>query len=432
MLDPALLRKDPEAVAQKLALRGYELDVEAFQRIDGERKSLQVRTQSLQSERNSRSKAIGKAKQAGEDIEPLKAEVGRIGDELKRIESELDILLERERDLMLALPNIAHESVPVGDTEDENREERKVGEPPRFNFEPRDHVDIGATLGGIDFERASRMAGSRFVVLTGAIARLHRALAQFMVDLHVNEHGYTEVYAPILVNGQTLTGTGQLPKFADDQFAVKDRDAYLIPTAEVSLTNLHGGEILEAHALPLRYGAHTPCFRKEAGSHGRDTRGMLRQHQFDKVELVHLTRPEDSYDALELLTSHAEAVLQRLGLAYRVVTLCTGDIGNAAAKTYDIEVWLPGQNTYREISSCSNCEAFQARRMRTRWRNPQTGKPEPLHTLNGSGVAVGRALIAVLENYQRADGSVAIPVALQPYLGAMTEIAARADVAGQP
>lgn len=430
MLDPAWLRKDPEAVAQKLALRGYELDVEAFKRVDAERKSLQVSTQTLQSERNARSKAIGAAKQAGEDIAPLTAEVGRIGDELKRVAAELDGLLERERDLMLALPNLTHESVPEGESEDDNREERKVGVPPSFDFEPRDHVDIGAAIGGIDFERASKLAGSRFVALTGPIARLHRALAQFMLDLHVNEHGYTEVYTPFLVNAQALTGTGQLPKFADDQFAVEGRDAYLIPTAEVPLTNLHSGEIVEAETLPVLYGAHTACFRKEAGAHGRDTRGMLRQHQFDKVELVHLTRPDDSYKALEALTGHAEAVLQRLGLAYRVVTLCTGDIGFAAAKTYDIEVWLPGQGKYREISSCSNCEAFQARRMRSRWRNPQTGKPEPLHTLNGSGVAVGRALIAVLENYQRVDGSVAIPHALQPYMGMMSEIAVPVENTG--
>ena len=416
------MRKDPRAVAERLALRGHALDVEAFSQLDARRKALQVRTQALQNERNTRSKAIGQAKQAGEDIEPLVAEVGRLGDELKSTAAELDTLLAEERELMLALPNLTHETVPYGQTEEDNREERRVGEPPSFDFEPRDHVDIGAMLGGMDFERASKLAGSRFVTLQGPVARLHRALAQFMIDLHVDEHGYTEIYAPYLVTAEPLIGSGQLPHLGEDLFRVEDRDAYLIPTAEVTLTNLPSGEIIEADALPLRFVAHTPCFRREAGSYGKDTRGMLRQHQFDKVELVHVTRPDESYAALETLARHAEEVLQRLGLAYRVVTLCTGDIGFASAKTYDIEVWLPGQDKYREISSCSNCEAFQARRMQARWRNPRTAKPELVHTLNGSGVAAGRALIAVLENYQRADGSVMVPEVLRPYMGGVSEI----------
>ena len=422
MLDPTLFRKQLKETAERLARRGFRLDVDRVAALEGERKQVQVRTQELQNERNTRSKAIGKAKGAGEDIAPLVAEVSRLGDELKAQESRLEEIQKELEAITLGVPNIAHESVPVGEDEEDNREERQWGEPTRFNFEPKDHVDLGAIHGDMDFELASKIAGSRFVTLRGPLARMHRALTQFMIDLHTREHGYTEAYVPYLLNTDALTGTGQLPKFDDDLFHVNEQGFYLIPTAEVPLSNFARERILEPEELPMKLVAHTPCFRSEAGSYGKDTRGMLRQHQFEKVELVHIVRPEDSYDALEELTGHAETVLQRLGLPYRVVTLCTGDMGGAAAKTYDIEVWLPGQQRYREISSCSNCEAYQARRMKARWRNPDTGKPEHVHTLNGSGLAVGRTLIAVMENNQRDDGSIAVPEALQSYLGGMSDI----------
>ena len=421
MLDPKLLRTDLDGVARALARRGFVLDRARFTELEAERKRVQVEVESLRQKRNERSKEIGRAKAAGEDVGPLKAEVGELGRQLAEAEQSLEKVGAELDALAAGLPNIPHESVPDGADETSNVEVRRRGEPPRFDFEPQDHVAIGQGLGLVDFDAAARLSGSRFVVLRGGVARLHRALAQFMLDLHANEHGYTECYVPYLVRDAALYGTGQLPKFAEDLFAVEG-GYRLIPTAEVSLTNLVRDDIVDASALPLRVMAHTPCFRSEAGSHGQDTRGMIRQHQFDKVELVHIVRPEESYDALEALTSHAEAVLRRLGLAYRVVALCAGDLGFASAKTYDLEVWLPGQNRYREISSCSNCEAFQARRMQARWRNPATGKPELVHTLNGSGVAVGRALVAVLENYQQADGSVRVPEVLQPYLGGQTVI----------
>lgn len=378
---------------------------------------MQVATEQLQAERNARSKAIGQAKAAGEDIQPLLDAVADLGDQLKSRQGELDEVQGGLQDFMLGLPNIPHESVPVGTSEDDNLELRRRGEPRTFSFDVRDHVDLGALHAGMDFEAGVTLASSRFVVLSGAIARLHRALAQFMLDVHTSEHGYREVYVPYLVNEQTMRGTGQLPKFKEDLFEIGEQELYLIPTAEVPVTNLAQDTILDADVLPAKYVCHTPCFRSEAGSYGKDTRGMIRQHQFDKVELVQLVRPEDSYAVLEDLTANAEAILQKLELPYRVVTLCSGDLGFSAAKTYDIEVWLPAQGAYREISSCSNFEAFQARRIKARWRNPETGKPELVHTLNGSGVAVGRALIAVLENYQQADGSISVPAALRNYMG---------------
>ncbi len=422
MIDPNLLRKDLEQTAQRLAARGFELDVKRLRALEEERKAVQVRTQELQNERNVRSKAIGKAKAAGEDIQPLVKEVSRLGDALKESESRLNQIQAALNEILLGIPNLTHESVPAGASEEDNREERRVGEPPQFDFDFKDHVDLGEGLGHMDFELAGKLAGSRFATFSGPIAKLHRALARFMLDLHVNEHGYTEVYVPFLVNPETLTGTGQLPKFGEDLFRVENGDFYLIPTAEVPVTNIVRDRIVEAADLPLRFVCHTPCFRSEAGSYGKDTRGMLRQHQFEKVELVHIVRPQDSYDALEELTANAEQVLKRLELPYRVVTLCTGDIGFGAAKTYDIEVWMPAQDRYREISSCSNCEDFQARRMKARWRNPDSGKPELVHTLNGSGLAVGRTLIALMENCQQADGSIRIPKALVPYLDGMTSI----------
>ena len=422
MLDPALLRRDLETTAARLAARGVELDTARIGRLEAERKDIQGRTQALQHERNTRSKAIGRAKSKGEDIEPLLADVARLGDELKAAETRLSELQAELEGIALDIPNLTHDSVPVGRDEDDNREERRVGEPPRFDFEPKDHTDLGVGLGALDFELASKLAGSRFVTLSGGFARLHRALIQFMIDVHTREHGYREIYIPYLVSSDVLRGTGQLPKFADDLFRIDEHDLYLIPTAEVPVTNVARERILEPDDLPMRFVCHSPCFRREAGSYGKDTRGMLRQHQFEKVELVHIVRPDESYDALETLTAHAESILARLGLAYRVVTLCTGDIGFAAAKTYDLEVWLPGQQRYREISSCSNCESFQARRMRARWRNPDTGKAELVHTLNGSGVAIGRALIAVVESYQQADGSIQVPAPLVPYMGGETVI----------
>jgi len=423
MLDPKLLRTNLQTVAATLKRRGMELDTAAIEKLEAQRKELQVRTQELQNERNTRSKSIGKAKAAGEDIQPLLKEVASLGDALKEAENALKQLQEELRDIILGLPNLPDDSVPDGRDEEDNREERTWGEIPQFDFEPRDHVDLGEALGGLDFASAAKITGSRFTVMHGKMARLHRALTQFMLDQHTTEHGYRETYVPYMVNADSMTGTGQLPKFAEDAFKLEgEHGYYLIPTAEVPLTNLLRDEILDADALPFKVVAHTPCFRSEAGAYGKDTRGMIRQHQFDKVELVQAVRPEDSFNALEELTAHAETILQKLGLAYRVVTLCTGDLGFSATKTYDLEVWLPGQGKYREISSCSNFLDFQARRMQARWRNPETGKPELLHTVNGSGLAVGRTLVAVLENYQQADGSVKIPEALVPYMGGMTEI----------
>ncbi len=421
MLDPKQLRTELDQVAQALARRGFTLDTERYRAIEARRKALQVETQELQNERNQRSKAIGQAKARGEDVQPLLEAVSGISERLKANEQALDALQKELDELHLSIPNIPHPSVPDGLDEESNQEVRRWGEPPSFDFKPLDHVELGAIHGGMDFELAAKLAGARFVVLKGSLARLQRALVQFMLDLHVNEHGYEEVYVPYLANADSLRGTGQLPKFEEDQFRIAgDNPLYLIPTAEVPVTNLVRDVILEAGEMPRRYVAHTPCFRSEAGSYGKDVRGMIRQHQFEKVELVQIVPAGSSYEALEELTSHAEEVLRRLELPYRVMALCAGDMGFSAAKTYDLEVWLPGQGKYREISSCSNFEDFQARRMQARWRNPATGKPELVHTLNGSGLAVGRCLVAILENYQEADGRVRIPTALQPYLGGRT------------
>ena len=420
MLDPKLLRTDPDAVARNLARRGYTLDVAFFRALEERRKAGQVEADRLRAERNNHSKAVGAAKARGEDIAPQMARGEALAAELARVEATLTGVQGELDQWLLGIPNLLDPSVPDGADESANVEVRRVGEPRRFDFEPKDHVAIGAGLDGLDFDAASRLSGARFAVLRGGVARLHRALTQFMLDMHTGEHGYTELYVPYLVSRATLTGTGQLPKFEADLFAVPhDPELFLIPTAEVPVTNLVRGEIVAAERLPLRHVAHTPCFRSEAGAYGKDTRGLIRQHQFDKVELVQIVRPQDSAQALEALTAHAEAVLRALELPYRVMALCAGDIGFSSSKTYDLEVWLPGQGKYREISSCSNCEGFQARRMQARWRNPEGGKPEPVHTLNGSGVAVGRALVAVLENYQRADGSVAVPDVLRPYMGGL-------------
>ena len=424
MLDPKRLRTELDEVARQLARRGLQLDTGRIRELEEQRKSLQVQTQELQNERNTRSKSIGKAKAAGEDIQPLLDEVASLGDQLKAAEESLNEVQTALREIALGMPNVPHESVPEGQDEEDNREERTWGEIPQFDFEPKDHVDLGEALGGLDFDAAAKLTGSRFVVMSGALARLHRALTQFMLDTHTGEHGYTETYVPYLVNSDSLFGTGQLPKFEADLFRLEGTDFRLIPTAEVPVTNLVRDVIVEADDMPRKWVAHTPCFRSEAGAYGKDTRGMIRQHQFDKVELVQAVRPEESFDALEQLTGHAEAILQKLGLAYRVVTLCTGDLGFSSTKTYDLEVWLPGQGKYREISSCSNFVDFQARRLQARWRNPETGKPELLHTLNGSGLAVGRTLVAVLENYQQADGSVRVPEVLRPYMGGLEVIAA--------
>jgi len=433
VLDMRLLRTDLDGVVANLARRGFTFDREGFIALEERRKALQVDVDRLRNERNTRSKSIGRAKAQGQDIAPLLAEVESLGDELKRADEGLAAVQAELDTMLLGVPNLLHDSVPDGVDENANAEVRRWGTPREFDFEPRDHVALGEALGGLDFESATVLSGARFVVMRAGIARLHRALAQFMLDLHTGEHGYTEAYVPYLVTRQTLTGTGQLPKFESDLFALKSRDElqgeerlqdlYLIPTAEVPLTNLSRDAILESDALPLKFVAHTPCFRSEAGSYGKDTRGLIRQHQFDKVEMVQVVRPGDSYQALEDMTHHACTVLERLGLPYRVVALCAGDMGFGGSKTYDLEVWLPGQGKYREISSVSNCEAFQARRMLARWRNPETGKPEPVHTLNGSGVAVGRALVAVLENYQQADGSVVVPEALRPYMAGLERIA---------
>ena len=417
MLDPKLLRQDFDSVAANLARRGFKLDRARYLALETERKDLQTRVETLRQTRNERSKAIGRAKAAGGDVEALKREVGSLGEELGRGETRLTALGAELDDFLAGLPNTVHESVPDGADAEGNIEVRRWGMPPQLAFEALDHVALGEKLGLIDFDAAAKLSGARFVVLKGAVAHLHRALAQLMLNLHTREHGYSETYVPYLVNDATLFGTGQLPKFAADLFALEaENKLRLIPTAEVSLTNLVRDTIVEADELPMRLTAHTPCFRSEAGAYGQDTRGMIRQHQFDKVELVHIARPDESYRELEVLVGNAEAVLQRLGLAYRVMALCAGDMGFASAKTYDLEVWLPGQGKYREISSCSNCEAFQARRMQARWRNPETGKPELVHTLNGSGLAVGRTLVAVLENYQQADGSIVVPEALRPYM----------------
>ncbi len=423
MLDPKLLRNELEEVAVQLRRRGFELDVERLRRLEHERKQLQVETQRLQSERNRSAKAIGRAKAQGEEIEPLVQAMADLKSRLEAAETRLSHIQRELEAMALEIPNLPHPSVPDGAGEEDNLEIRRWGEPPQFPFVPRDHVDLGAALGQMDFETAARIAGSRFSLLTGPLARLHRALIQFMLDLHTREHGYMESYVPYLVNAESLRGTGQLPKFEEDLFKLEgEHEYYLIPTAEVPVTNMVRDCIIEAERLPLRYVAHTPCFRSEAGSYGKDTRGMIRQHQFEKVEMVQIVHPEESWEVLEQLTGHAERVLQLLELPYRVVVLCAGDLGFSAAKTYDLEVWLPGQQKYREISSCSNFTDFQARRLKARWRNPESGKPELVHTLNGSGLAVGRTLVAIMENGQQEDGSIRIPEVLRPYMGGMERI----------
>jgi seryl-tRNA synthetase len=424
VIDPKLLRTDPDAVARNLARRGYLLDVAALRALEDKRKPWQVEVDRLRAERNANARAVGAAKSRAENAAPLIARSESLAAELTRAEAELAAVQEELEQWQLGLPNLLHDSVPDGNEESANAEVRRWGEPRAFPFQARDHVEIGERLGGLDFEAAARLSGARFVVMRGAVARLHRALAQFMLDLHTREHGYTEVYVPYLVRPAALTGTGQLPKFEQDLFAVRSEQSfYLIPTAEVPVTNLVREQIVPAERLPLKWVAHTPCFRSEAGAAGKDTRGMIRNHQFDKVELVQIVRPADSYAALEELTAHAEAVLRRLEIPYRTVALCAGDIGFGSAKTYDIEAWLPSQQRYREISSCSNFEAFQARRMQARWRNPEGGKPEPVHTLNGSGLAVGRTLVALLENFQNEDGSVRVPAALRTYMDGLARLA---------
>ncbi|MFZ5656684.1 MAG: serine--tRNA ligase [Pseudomonadota bacterium] len=425
MLDSALLRQRPAELAERLATtRGFMLDASRLESLEAERKQIQTRTQELQNLRNTRSKAIGQAKAKGEDVAPLMAEVAGIADELKASETRLDAIREEIEAIALGIPNLPHESVPAGTDETGNVECHRWGTPREFDFAPRDHVELGARNGWLDGDTAAKLSGARFTVLRGPLARLHRALAQFMLDLHTGEHGYLEVNVPVIVNAESMRGTGQLPKFEEDLFstAVGDSRRYLIPTSEVPLTNIVRDEIIEDAQLPLRMTAHSMCFRAEAGSHGRDTRGMIRQHQFEKVELVSIVRPDGSEAEHERMTRAAEVVLERLGLPYRRMLLCSGDMGFSASKTFDLEVWLPSQGTYREISSCSNCDAFQARRMQARWRNPATGKPEPLHTLNGSGVAIGRALIAVMENYQQADGSIVVPDVLRPYMGGVERL----------
>ena len=422
MIDIQLLRKDPQAVARRLATRGAgAFDINQYLDLDARRKEIQTFVEQAQAARNRLAKEIGQAKAKQQDAAALLAQAEQSKAELEKSEKDLSVLQAELEDFLRRVPNLPHESVPVGGSSEENREERRWGEPRKFGFAVKDHVDVGGALGGLDFETAAKLSGSRFVVMKGAVARLHRALAQFMLDLHTSEHGYTEVYVPYMVSGACADGVSSLAKFKDDLFKLEGRDLFLIPTAEYPVTNFVREEILPAERLPLKYVCHSPCFRSEAGSAGKDTRGMIRNHQFDKVELVQIVRPEQSYQGLEELTSHAEAVLKRLELPYRVVSLCTGDIGFSSAKTYDLEVWLPSQNAYREISSCSNFEAFQARRMHARWRNDK-GKPEPVHTLNGSGLAVGRTLVAILENFQEADGSVTIPGALRPYLGGQGKI----------
>ncbi|MBA6262763.1 serine--tRNA ligase [Colwellia sp. Bg11-12] len=425
MLDPKLFRNDIEATAAQLAKRGFVLDTALLIQLEEQRKAFQIKTQELQNQRNTRSKSIGKAKAQGEDIQPLLAEVSQLGADLDAAKAEQDDVLAKIDDILSAVPNLIHESVPEGASEDDNVEIKRWGTPRVFDFEVKDHVDVGAGIGnGLDFESGAKLAGTRFAVLRGQIAKMHRALAQLMLDVHTQEHGYQEMYVPYLVNQESLYGTGQLPKFGEDLFHtdLSNKKFSLIPTAEVPLTNLLRNEIVEEAELPIKMCAHTPCFRSEAGSGGRDIRGLIRQHQFDKVEMVQIVKPEDSFGALEALTGHAEKILEKLELPYRTVILCTGDIGFSATKTFDIEVWLPAQNTYREISSCSNMGDFQARRMQARFRNSETKKPELLHTLNGSGLAVGRTLVAILENYQQADGSLKVPTALQPYMNGLTQI----------
>ena len=422
MLDSKLLRSDLPGVAAALARRGFVLDIAAFGALEEQRKAVQIEADRLRAERNAGAKAVGMAKAKGQDVAALLAAGEALGSQVQAAEAQLESIQSQLGALQLGLPNLLHASVPDGRDESANVEVRRWGTPRQFSFEAKDHVALGEPL-GLDFEAAGRISGARFAVMTGAVAKLHRALAQFMLDLHTREHGYVEANVPVLVHAAALVGTGQLPKFEQDLFAVRgDPGFYLIPTAEVSVTNLVADQIVAAERLPLRFAAHSLCFRSEAGAAGMDTRGMIRQHQFEKVELVQIVKPETSYAALEELTSHAEAVLKALELPYRVLSLCAGDTGFGSAKTYDLEVWLPSQNRYREISSCSNCEAFQARRMQARWRNPETGKPEPLHTLNGSGVAVGRALVAVLENYQQVDGSITVPAALVPYMGGVSVV----------
>jgi len=428
MLDIQILRNDLAGVEKRLATRGFTLDTEKFVQLEGERKTIQTRTQELQAKRNATSKQIGQAKAKGEDVSAIMAEVVALGDDLKQLETHLGEIQHDFNAFLSVIPNLPGESVPAGKSEADNVEVRKVGEMPEFDFEVKDHVSIGEGLGGLDFETAAKISGARFSLLRGPLARLHRALAQFMVDMHADQHGYTEVYVPYVVNADSMLGTGQLPKFEEDLFRVPrvmgeegEKSFYLIPTAEVPVTNMLRDEIVQMEELPMKFVAHTPCFRSEAGSAGRDTRGMIRQHQFDKVELVQMVHPDESHTALEELLGHAEVIMQKLALPYRVVKLCTGDMGFSAAMTYDIEVWLPAQNTYREISSCSSFEAFQARRMQARFRNAK-GKPELLHTVNGSGLAVGRTLVAVLENNQQVDGSVRIPEVLRPYMGGLEKL----------
>lgn len=424
MLDIKIVRENPEAVAVQLAKKKYVFPVARFNELEALRREAQILSENLQNERNTRSKQIGKAKASGEDIQPLLAEVQHLGDQLDDAKQKLNEISSDLDDILLGVPNLPDASVPTGESEDDNVEVRRWGTPREFDFEPLDHVALGEQNGGLDFETAAKITGSRFALMTGKMARMHRALIQFMLDVQTEEHGYTEAYVPYMVNEESLKGTGQLPKFGEDLFKVPfgDRQYYLIPTAEVPVTNIVRDEILDAEKLPVKFTAHTPCFRSEAGASGKDTRGMIRQHQFEKVEMVQIVEPSQSWETLEAMTSHAEAILQKLNLPYRVVALCGGDLGFGAAKTYDLEVWLPGQDKYREISSVSNMTDFQARRLKARWRNPETGKPELLHTLNGSGLAIGRTLVAVLENYQTADGRIMVPDALQPYMGGVTSL----------
>ena len=423
MLDPKLLRSEFDEVAKHLSRRGLTLDQQRFAKLEEQRKSLQVQTEDLQGQRNKNSKLIGQAKSKGEDASEIMSEMVRINQDLKLNETKLEALLSEIQAWMLELPNLPDASVPDGNLEEDNQEVRKWGETPKFDFEVKDHVDLGEGIGGLDFETAAKMTGSRFVTMHDGIAKLHRALIQFMIDIHSSEHGYKEVYVPFIVNAQSLTGTGQLPKFEEDLFKLNhENNYYLIPTAEVPVTNIWRDRIAKEEELPIKYVCHTPCFRSEAGSYGKDTRGMIRQHQFEKVEMVQLVKPETSWRMLEELVGHAEMILQKLNLAYRVVTLCTGDLGFSSAKTYDIEVWLPAQNTYREISSCSNFLDFQARRLKARWKNIATKKTEYLHTLNGSGLAIGRTLVAILENYQDKEGNIIIPEALKPYMRGQDKI----------
>lgn len=424
MLDIKIVRENPEAVAAQLAKKKYDFPVARFNELEALRRDAQILSENLQNERNTRSKQIGKAKASGEDIQPLLAEVQHLGDQLNDAKQKLNEIAAELDDILLGVPNLPDASVPVGESEDDNVEVRRWGTAREFDFEPLDHVALGEQNGGLDFETAAKITGSRFAVMTGKMARMHRALIQFMLDVQTEEHDYIEAYVPYMVNEESLKGTGQLPKFGEDLFKVPfgDRQYYLIPTAEVPVTNMVRDEIVDAEQLPLKFTAHTPCFRSEAGASGKDTRGMIRQHQFEKVEMVQIVEPSTSWQTLEAMTGHAEAILQKLNLPYRVVALCGGDLGFGAAKTYDLEVWLPGQNKFREISSVSNMTDFQARRLKARWRNPETGKPELLHTLNGSGLAIGRTLVAVLENYQTADGRIMVPEALQPYMGGVTAL----------